>query len=342
MNDQDDKPLVTISMMTYNQEKYVRESVRGMLAQTYEPLEIVISDDCSTDRTWDIILEEIESYKNSGGHHNIVLNRNEKNLGIALHAAKIGSFGHGVLSVGNGGDDISFPNRVERIYDAWVKDGGKASVIVNNAIKIDLAGNLLGEMSKRILDAGIFGAGATYSKNISACFDEICEPMAYEDQVCYRRARVFGELLVIHEPLMYYRVGSGVSTARRNFRRQMVKCIRCEGASWRQTIRDLYHMRTDIANEHLGTLKSVAQYNYCATKKQLLLWDGETFSARMRGLCAMPIHKKLSRSGIIGIILLLPRGVSEKLLDGVIAMHAWVTALIWRMTHKMRHLQERQ
>lgn len=336
-----ERPLISILMMTYNQETYVRDTVRGLLMQTYEPLEIIISDDCSTDGTWPIVQEEVIRYRESGGRHKVVLNRNEHNMGIGLHSQAVTKLAQGHFLVGNGGDDISFPNRVEWIYDAWVKDGGNASVIVNNAIKIDLAGIPLGEMPNRILDAGVFGAGATYSRNVIDCFDAICEPMAYEDQVYYRRARVFGDLLVIHEPLMYYRVGSGVSTARRNFRRQMVKCLKCEAASWRQTIRDLHHVRTDSTNEHLGTLNDEAKYNYCATKKQLLLWDGSTFSARMRGLCAMPIRKKLSRSGIIGIILLLPRRVSEKLLDGVIAMHAWVTALIWRMTHRRQLLQER-
>ena len=48
-------PLVTFALFTYNQERYVREAVEGVLAQTYEPLEIIISDDCSTDMTFSII-----------------------------------------------------------------------------------------------------------------------------------------------------------------------------------------------------------------------------------------------------------------------------------------------
>ena len=74
------RPMVTICMGTYNQEEYVRDSVRGLLSQTYTPLEIVISDDCSKDHTWEIILEEVENYRKSGGEHKIVLNRNAHNL----------------------------------------------------------------------------------------------------------------------------------------------------------------------------------------------------------------------------------------------------------------------
>ena len=44
-----DRPLVTFALFAYNQEKYIREAVEGAFAQTYAPLEIILSDDCSTD-----------------------------------------------------------------------------------------------------------------------------------------------------------------------------------------------------------------------------------------------------------------------------------------------------
>jgi GT2 family glycosyltransferase len=47
--------LVSFVVLAYNQQKFVAEAVRGALAQTYHPLEIVISDDCSTDGTFDVI-----------------------------------------------------------------------------------------------------------------------------------------------------------------------------------------------------------------------------------------------------------------------------------------------
>jgi glycosyltransferase involved in cell wall biosynthesis len=44
-------PLVTISIPTYNQEKYVARAIESALAQDYPNLEIVVSDDASTDGT---------------------------------------------------------------------------------------------------------------------------------------------------------------------------------------------------------------------------------------------------------------------------------------------------
>ena len=42
---------MTFVLLAYNQEKYIREAVDGALAQTYHPLKIILSDDCSSDRT---------------------------------------------------------------------------------------------------------------------------------------------------------------------------------------------------------------------------------------------------------------------------------------------------
>ncbi len=52
------KLLVTFALFSYNQERFIREALRGALAQTYSPLQIVISDDCSQDRTFKIIQEQ--------------------------------------------------------------------------------------------------------------------------------------------------------------------------------------------------------------------------------------------------------------------------------------------
>ena len=46
-------PLVTLALITYRQERFVREAVRGVLAQTYSPLQVVISDDASPDATFE-------------------------------------------------------------------------------------------------------------------------------------------------------------------------------------------------------------------------------------------------------------------------------------------------
>jgi alpha-1,3-rhamnosyltransferase len=46
--------LVSIVIITYNSAKYVLETLESVKAQTYEKIELVISDDCSTDDTVEV------------------------------------------------------------------------------------------------------------------------------------------------------------------------------------------------------------------------------------------------------------------------------------------------
>ena len=57
------KPLVSISVITYNSSKYVLDTLESVKMQTYSPLELVVSDDSSTDDTVAICRDWIEKNK---------------------------------------------------------------------------------------------------------------------------------------------------------------------------------------------------------------------------------------------------------------------------------------
>ena len=69
------RPLITFALMAYNQEQLIEEAVAGALAQTYSPLEIILSDDCSTDRTFEIMEEMADEYK---GPHSVSIRRTSR------------------------------------------------------------------------------------------------------------------------------------------------------------------------------------------------------------------------------------------------------------------------
>lgn len=50
-------PKVSIGMPVYNGEKYIREALDSLLAQTFTDFELIISDNCSNDKTQEICLE---------------------------------------------------------------------------------------------------------------------------------------------------------------------------------------------------------------------------------------------------------------------------------------------
>lgn len=132
------QPAVTLGLITYRQEAFVREAVRAALAQRCQPIEIVICDDASPDRTFEIALEEAQAYK---GPHAVKLCRNQRNLGIG-NFNRLMEIATGDFIVIAHGDDISNPDRVALLVDAWQRTG--ASMITSNAVMIDAQGRNLG------------------------------------------------------------------------------------------------------------------------------------------------------------------------------------------------------
>lgn len=65
-----DRPLITFALFAYNQEQFIEEAVQGAFSQTYSPLEIILSDDGSSDQTFAIISRMESEYC---GPHKIIL-----------------------------------------------------------------------------------------------------------------------------------------------------------------------------------------------------------------------------------------------------------------------------
>lgn len=101
-------PKVSVIIATYNVEKYIDQCMESLLNQTYKDFEIVVCDDCSTDDTF-VHLEKYSSYSN------ITLLKNEKNLKQALTRNRCIENSHGEYIVIQDADDISEPNRIERL-----------------------------------------------------------------------------------------------------------------------------------------------------------------------------------------------------------------------------------
>lgn len=105
--------LVSIIVITYNSELYVKETLESILKQTYQNLEIILSDDCSTDSTPDILKTFEEKYKNKfkGG---VYYTQTEKNSGIVGNYNHALKFAKGEWIKYIAGDDRLKPNCIER------------------------------------------------------------------------------------------------------------------------------------------------------------------------------------------------------------------------------------
>ena len=70
-------PRISVGVITYKQEKIVSRALDSLLAQKDYIYEICVSDDCSPDNTWQVLLDYQGRYPDF-----IKLRRNERNVGI--------------------------------------------------------------------------------------------------------------------------------------------------------------------------------------------------------------------------------------------------------------------
>ena len=224
MADQNDKPTVTFYVMAYNQARFVREAVEGALAQTYTPTEIVLSDDCSTDETFAIIQDAVKGYS---GPHTIVLNRNERNLGVSEHVNRIMELATGELIVASDGDDVSHPSRTERCVEAWLLHG-KPAALSSSLSCIDETGKPSQSRNGPEWFAQFFptenegrteclvrfsmqgsprlvSCSGAWTKKMHDAFGPLAPGIWYEDDLITLRAWLFDRIAFIPDPLVNYR-----------------------------------------------------------------------------------------------------------------------------------------
>lgn len=111
-------PKVSVCVITYNQERYIRRCLQSLVdQQTNFDFEVIVGDDCSTDGTRAIVQEFVERYPrrvralyqpiNTGGSRN----------NLEVHAAAIGEY---VAHVD--GDDYALPGKLQAQSDVLDRD----------------------------------------------------------------------------------------------------------------------------------------------------------------------------------------------------------------------------
>lgn len=132
-----DPPLVTVVLLCFNYEGYIDEALSGLLAQTYRALDVIIVDDCSSDRSADIIAERLSQ---RGNPPNIRFVRNQRNMVHPIPGVLGMVKGRFVVVVS--ADDVMLPHMVERLVETWIER--KVSLVTANALYIDEKSNSLG------------------------------------------------------------------------------------------------------------------------------------------------------------------------------------------------------
>lgn len=104
-----ESPLVTVAIPAYNRPDALRRTLDALLVQTYDNIEIIISDDCSPNRTNDQVLKEY-----SERHSHIEVFLQNKNLGPRANNRFLLSKAKGEFFIFHPDDDWIDPEFIEK------------------------------------------------------------------------------------------------------------------------------------------------------------------------------------------------------------------------------------
>jgi len=138
-------PLFTIIVITYNSSKYVLETLESAKAQTYQNIELIISDDCSSDSTIEICKKWTED--NKSRFVRVDLLTSNKNTGIAANCNRGVRYANGKYIKLIAGDDLIEKNTVEIIINYFNKNEN-ALFVCGNVTLINSSGQTISMLQK--------------------------------------------------------------------------------------------------------------------------------------------------------------------------------------------------
>lgn len=214
------EPRVSIGLPVYNGERYLRNNLDSLLAQTFTDFEVVISDNASTDRTPEICRDYVAQ------DPRVCYFSNEENRGISWNHNNVFSLSQGEYFLWIGHDDLLAPQYLERCV-AILDTHPSVVLCYSRSQRIDEHGQCFADKHHDL---------ATESENRLVRFrDLVCVPhsslamfgvmrtevlrktILYEyhisaDRVLLAQLGLFGCFHQIPEPLFFRRTHSGQST----------------------------------------------------------------------------------------------------------------------------------
>ncbi len=216
------KEQVTFFLYTYNHEDFIGPALDSALAQTYQSMDIFIWDNCSTDKTAEIIRNRLSSYT---GPHEVYFHRNDRNLypGLEMDNLAVPRM-KGDFIVPMSGDDVSRPDRVEKLVEASRETGAYALSSAN--IEIDgqgREGQYISTLTRKNRFAlttleqfvryggssACLGCGLAYDRKVFDYFGPLKEGPRNNDVMIPFRGALLGCTYFVDQPLVYRRIHAG-------------------------------------------------------------------------------------------------------------------------------------
>jgi glycosyltransferase involved in cell wall biosynthesis len=136
-----DHPLITIGIPTYNRaDRYLKQAIQSAVAQTYSNIEIIVSDNCSTDNT--------EALVRSFNDSRIRYIKQSRNIGMLNNSNFCVEEAKGAYFLQLHDDDLIDPDFVSECMQA-VKNDTNVGIILTGVRVIDEEGNVICEETNK-------------------------------------------------------------------------------------------------------------------------------------------------------------------------------------------------
>lgn len=281
--------LVSIAVATYNGEKYLKEQLDSIYNQTYKNIEVIVCDDCSSDKT----VEILEEYSKNFGLKYFV---NETNLGFVKNFEKAISLCSGDYIALSDQDDIWIENKIEIL----LKNIADNLLIHSDCELIDENGETIKEFwkgeikSHKCFEDFLFsnvvtGCTILFKKDLLRYALPFPERLAYHDWYLAVVAAKFSQITYISAALTKYRqhIAQDTGTKKPSKLQSLLidKINRFRGKKIHRVI---------AYEKHLKNLNSIADVHVFKNEQQSII-DAKNY---FENYLSSPIHLKTFLIGL--------------------------------------------
>lgn len=303
-------PLVSVCVVTYNQENYIRECLQSIIDQKCNfEFEIIVGDDASTDRTREIVREIASKHKF------IRPIFHEKNIGIVKNYISVHENALGKYVAHIDGDDRCLNEKLAK-QASFLNENSDCSAVFHKLEMQDIDGVFLERtwpinftsskysLNDVALGHPIFGHSSMMYRNgmLDSLFRRNFE--SFIDYQVYLALAAQGKLGVLDESLGLYTVGAGISSSNNLYQ---------------QAIQALVYAR-EFGLSEIDYRKSTSRQYLIFAKKAIIENDIELFSE------------------------LIEKSVSEKIISPIqvfLYLLRWHPKIIINSANKLRSIKEK-
>ena len=200
-------PVVSVLLTAYNRESFLASAIESVLGQTYRDFELLIVDDCSTDRS----LEIARGFERLDARVRVVVN--ERNLGDYGNRNRAAELARGSLLKYHDSDDLMYPHCLSvmvpmllsepragfGLSSGWVWPGGPCPMLLTPRMAYQ----------REFFGQGLFACGPSGALFRTAVFRELggfVDEGAASDHMFWMRACTKVNVLLLPADLFWYRL----------------------------------------------------------------------------------------------------------------------------------------